>query len=83
MSFSFEVLRARIDQIASRIEEIGGEVKEVIIKEPATKEQILQVEKELGVVLPESFKYVLLNFSAEFSFRWFLQFPDIKIKGFH
>lgn len=71
MSFSFEVLRARIEQIARRIEEIGGEVKEVIIKDPATELKIQWVEKKLGVRLPESFKYVLLNFSAEFSFRWF------------
>lgn len=52
MTFSFEVLRARIEQIASRIEEIGGEVKEVVIEDPAMKEQFHLIEKELGVVLP-------------------------------
>ncbi|WP_422660593.1 SMI1/KNR4 family protein [Paenibacillus sp. EC2-1] len=74
MSFSFELFRERIDRIANRIREFGGEVQELIIKDPATKDQIQSVENKLGVLLPESFKYVLLNFSAEFSFRWYL--PD-------
>lgn len=74
MSFSFEILKERIALIANRIEEIGGKVQEIIMKNPATKEQLASVEQKLGVFLPESFRDVLLNFSAEFSFRWF--FPD-------
>lgn len=80
MTFSFEVLRERVDRIAERIEELGGLVREVTIKDPANQEQIDSVERELGISLPESFKYALLHFSSEFSLRWFLpdefQLPD-------
>nr|WP_249529736.1 SMI1/KNR4 family protein [Paenibacillus brevis] len=62
--FSFEVLRERIERIAERIEMIGGMVREITIKDPAKHEQIDLVEQELGVRLPESFKYALLHFSA-------------------
>lgn len=74
MHFSFEILRERIERIAERIEEIGGMVREITIKDPAKQKQIDLVEQKLGVRLPLSFKYTLLHFSAEFSFRWF--FPD-------
>lgn len=74
MSFSFETFKKRIELTADRIEEIGGKVQEIIIEDPATEEQILSVERELGVLLPESFKNILLNFSAAFRFRWY--FPD-------
>lgn len=74
MSFSFELFRERIDRIANQIREIGGEVQDLKIEEPATVDQIESIEHKLGVSLPESFKHVLLHFSAAFSFRWFL--PD-------
>jgi hypothetical protein len=70
----YELLRNRIEVITSRIKEIGGEVQEVIIDEPASLEQIIKIEEQLGVKLPESFKKVLNEFSANFSLRWFL--PD-------
>ncbi|WP_182540344.1 SMI1/KNR4 family protein [Fontibacillus panacisegetis] len=71
---SFEIIRERIDRIASRIIDIGGEVQEIVIQDPATENQIELVEHHLGIALPNSFKHVLLNFSSDFSFRWFL--PD-------
>jgi hypothetical protein len=54
--------------MASRIEEIDGEVQEVVIEKPASEQQIIKVEKVLG------FKKTLLDFSSELSLRWFL--PD-------
>ena len=68
----YEVIRYRIETITSRIKEIGGEVQEVIIDEPASLEQIIKTEEQLGVRLPESFKKVLKEFSGNFSLRWFL-----------
>ena len=70
----YELLKERIEIITSRIKEIGGEVQEVCIDEPSSLEKIIQVEKKLGVKLPNSFKKVLLEFSGNFSLRWFL--PD-------
>ena len=71
---NYELIKKRIEIIAARIQEIGGEVPEMIIGEPASLEQIAQVEEKLAVKLPDSFKTVLTEFSGNFSFRWFL--PD-------
>ncbi|NMO95328.1 SMI1/KNR4 family protein [Paenibacillus lemnae] len=74
MTNSFETIKERINIIANRIVEIGGEVQEIEIGAPATEDEIKSVEHQLGTTLPESFKQVLLNFSGDFSFRWF--FPE-------
>ena len=70
----YELLKERIEIITSRIKYIGDEVQEVCIDEPSSLEQIIQVEEKLGIKLPNSFKKVLLEFSGNFSLRWFL--PD-------
>ncbi|WNR42930.1 SMI1/KNR4 family protein [Paenibacillus roseipurpureus] len=67
-------LNQRIELIAQRIREIGGDVQEILIEEPATEIQVSEVERTLGVPLPTSFRKTLLEFSSNFSFRWFL--PD-------
>lgn len=70
----YVLIRHRIETITSKINELGGEVQEVLIGEPASLDQLLKTEEELGVKLPESFKKVLKEFSGNFSLRWFL--PD-------
>lgn len=70
----YELLKERIEIITSRIKELGGEVQEVCIDEPSSLKQIIRVEEKLGVKLPNSFKKVLLEFSENFGFHWFL--PD-------
>lgn len=70
----YNLFRKRIDTITERIKELGGEVQEVVIDDPATLDEIREVEMKLNVELPESFKKVLLEFSGNFSMRWFL--PD-------
>jgi hypothetical protein len=70
----YELMIKRIQMIINRIEEMGGDIREVILDEPASLEQIIKTEAELGVKLPESFKKVLVEFSSYFSLRWFL--PD-------
>ena len=69
---NYELIKKRIAVTVSRINEIGGEVQEVIIDEPASLEQVIQTEEQLGVKLPVSFKKVLTEFSGNFSLRWFL-----------
>ncbi|WP_053360810.1 SMI1/KNR4 family protein [Bacillus sp. FJAT-27251] len=70
----YELMIKRMQTIIDKIEELGGEIREVILDEPASPEQIVRIETELGVKLPESFKKVLIEFSSYFSLRWFL--PD-------
>ena len=50
----------------------GGEASELVIAPPASAEAVAQVEAELGVILPVSFRKVLTNFSAEVNIYWFL-----------
>ncbi|QUE87319.1 SMI1/KNR4 family protein [Exiguobacterium alkaliphilum] len=64
----------RVHSIASRVEQLGGEVGEVTIAEPASSDEVLQMEKRLGISLPKSYKRVLLEYAGEFSFYWSL--PD-------
>lgn len=68
----YESIRTRIDKLVARINDIGGEVQEVYIGEPATPEQISKIEEQLGVKLPISFNKVLTEFSGNFSFRWYM-----------
>ncbi|NRF96009.1 hypothetical protein HQN89_34975 [Paenibacillus frigoriresistens] len=73
-------LNKRIELIAHRIREIGGDVQEILIEEPASEIQVAEVERTLGVPLPTSFRKTLLEFSSSFSFRWFLQ-DDFNLPG--
>lgn len=69
---NYELLAKRIHTIASNIQQIGGDVQEVVIEPPTSHKQILQMEERLGVVLPESYKSVLQEFAGEFSLFWSL-----------
>ncbi|WP_214796884.1 SMI1/KNR4 family protein [Exiguobacterium sp. s5] len=69
---NYELLEKRIHTIAFNIQQIGGDVQEVVIEPPTSHKQILQMEERLGVNLPESFKIVLQKFAGQFSFYWSL-----------
>ena len=71
---NYEIIKEQIEIITARIQEIGGDVPEIIIGKPASLKQIAGIEEKLEVKLPSSFKKVLTEFSGNFSFRWFL--PD-------
>jgi len=49
-------------------------VRPLQVGTPATETEVLAVESELRLRLPESFRDVVLNFSSEVYWRWFL--PD-------
>ncbi|WP_010268458.1 SMI1/KNR4 family protein, partial [Paenibacillus senegalensis] len=70
----YAAVRSRIDSTAAKIRQLGGDVPEVTVDRPATADEITLAEQTLGLVLPQHFKEVLLEFSGNFSFRWFL--PD-------
>lgn len=74
IKMNYEQIKKRIEIITDRIRELGGEVAEIIIADPATREHIRKTEQKLGVSLPDSFKKVLTEFTGHFSLRWFL--PD-------
>ncbi|WP_407270472.1 SMI1/KNR4 family protein [Radiobacillus sp. PE A8.2] len=70
----YNVLRKRIDVISKSVKKLGGDVPDLVIGKQATMQQIARMERKLGVALPTSFRKVLLEFSADLNFRWFL--PD-------
>jgi hypothetical protein len=53
----------------------GGDVKPLIIQPPASEVAVRAVEQELNKKLPDTFRGVLTQFSAEVQFRWTL--PDV------
>ncbi|WP_214792598.1 MULTISPECIES: SMI1/KNR4 family protein [unclassified Exiguobacterium] len=68
----YELFKKRVHTTASKIQQIGGEVQEIVIDEPVSEEQIFQMEKQLGITFPKSFKSVLQKFAGGFSFYWSL-----------
>ena len=50
----------------------GGEVRELVIMPPASDKAVAEVEAELSVVFPTSFRRVLTDFSAEVAVKWSL-----------
>lgn len=67
-------MKNTLKHILSRVQEIEGEVFEFIFEPPAKEEDIIIVEKELGLILPSSFRNTLLNVSSQCYFSWSL--PD-------
>ncbi len=65
---------------AEAINEIGGEVQELSIEEPATENEVAILEGNLGFELPHSLKEVLLGFSKKVEFRWFMP-DDYEMEG--
>ena len=58
----------------------GGEASELVIMPPASEEAIAQVEADLGLNLPSSFRSVLLDFSSQVDVAWRL--PDEAVLPF-
>ena len=62
------------EMILDKVVLFNGEVYELSISEPATEEELILKEKELGMKIPHSFREVLLSFSKRVNFRWHM--PD-------
>ena len=62
------------EMILDKVVLFNGEVYELSISEPATEEELILKEKELGMKIPNSFRDVLLSFSKRVNFRWHM--PD-------
>ena len=51
------------EMILDKVVLFNGEVYELSISEPATEEELILKEKELGMKIPHSFREGLLSFS--------------------
>lgn len=63
-------INENLNFFAENIKKIGGDVEPIKIKNPATTEQVENLEKNLGFELPQALKEVFLNFSAGIDFYW-------------
>ncbi|WFD11924.1 SMI1/KNR4 family protein [Tepidibacter hydrothermalis] len=70
--YNYKALVYKWEQILDKVKVFGGEARELVIEPPATKEEIENKEKVLGLSLPISFKEILLNFSRHVEFNWYL-----------
>jgi cell wall assembly regulator SMI1 len=61
-----------LEKYLARIDELGGNTKELIFENPASELAVLSIEKELTYKLPADFRQVLLVTSAHCEFNWFL-----------
>lgn len=84
-----EKILERLYWFKNRIDELGG-YAEFSIKEPATEEQVIEIEKQLGYTIPEDFRKTLLEFSSHLYFYWniykkekeIVELPDALIQIF-
>ena len=74
-----EIILERLNCFRDRVDELGGTTSKIICKEVARKEEILDLEKELGHKLPDDFRWVLLNVSSHLEFFWNLYREDEEI----
>ena len=50
----------------------GGEAAELVIAPPASSEEVNEIERGIGHVLPSSFRQVLINLAASVQMQWLL-----------
>lgn len=51
---------------------LGGDARTLSVAKAASESEVSNVERELGIVLPQSFRRVLTEFSSAFQLTWFL-----------
>ena len=65
---------SRWQETLEACQRLGGDARELIVREPATEAEVLAVEQKLSVSLPASFRKVLTQFSSSVDFYW--QLPE-------
>ncbi len=60
--------------VLSKIEALGGDARTIRIDSPASEDQILSVEKEIGLSIPKELRNLIQNYSSHFEFSWFLDY---------
>jgi hypothetical protein len=68
------LLLQQLTQLQQQLGSRGFDVRRLVFEPPATEEQVVLLERALGLRLPPSFRRVLLNISSHVEFRWFM--PD-------
>ena len=72
--FARTLVVTRWQEMLKAVSRIGGRADPLRVEPPATLEDVLALEQRLGVSLPAALRDVLLTFSRNVDFCWFL--PD-------
>ncbi len=72
MNAKFDEWRRRLEAAVAAAAAMGGKRCELIVEPPASESRIREIEVQLGLPLPPSFRRVLREFSAHFEISWFL-----------
>ena len=79
-------LERRLRALHRHMASLEFDVRDLIFGEPAKEDEILRVERDLGLSLPPSFKSILTEVSKHVEFRWFtpdgFDFPDPFVSNF-
>jgi hypothetical protein len=68
----WDTWKEKWEQTCEAVRKLGGESEGVIIKSKASEADVIEVEKKIGIRLPESFRKVVLEFSSGVDFHWSL-----------
>lgn len=60
----------RLKKFKEKIEAIGGDTEKFVFERPAKEEEILIVEEELGLPLPQELRKAFLELSSHIEFEW-------------
>lgn len=77
---------ARLRHLNGHLSSIGFDVRDFVFDEPAKEDEILGLERDLGLSLPPSFKRILTDVSKHVEFNWFtpdgFDFPEPFVSNF-
>ena len=65
-------MKEKLEKILLAINNLGGENRELVFKNPASESELILIEKDLGFKIPNDFRNILLNESSHLEFKWFL-----------
>ena len=64
-------LRTSLETLQEKLTARGFDVRELIYEPPATEDEVGDLEEQLGLALPPSFRALLMHYSRHVHFRWF------------
>ncbi|RRD60750.1 SMI1/KNR4 family protein [Tannerella forsythia] len=74
-----DIIISRLTVWLEKMKELGAHTRELIVRPPATEEEIQVAEQQLAYTLPSEFREALLNISSHLEFYWNIYDKDKEI----
>ena len=71
-------MKEQFERFLEHIDKIGGDARPLIFDQPASFDEVHEIEQQLNYKIPDDFKKILLTVSSHFEFKWFLP-DDLKL----